>query len=78
MKHWKRTIGPDASYSFEEIRVTDSTCVTGFGVKAFFIRDKSDLKQGQKVKIWRSDDEIKKAEKIVDYLFEKLYMIGAR
>jgi hypothetical protein len=40
------TIGPDASYSFEEIRVTDSTCVTGFGVKAFFIRDKSDMKQG--------------------------------
>lgn len=60
-------IKPDESYILEEVKITEKTIITGLGVKGFFIDDITDLKHGQKVRVWVSEDENKIAEKVVVY-----------
>ena len=60
-------IKPDESYVLEEAKITDKTVITGLGVNTFFIDDITDLKHGQKVRVWVSEDENNIAEKVVVY-----------
>lgn len=60
---------PDASYMPLEVKISDSTQVTGLGPLSLFLDNIYDLKQGQKVRVWyntNSDDE-KTAKKVVVY-----------
>lgn len=60
-------IEPDESYVLEEVKITDKTVITGLGINDFFIDDIKDLKHGQKVRVWISEDEKYIAEKVVVY-----------
>ncbi len=50
-------IKPDESYVLVEAKITDKTIITGMGIKRFLIDDITDLKHGQKVRVWVSEDE---------------------
>ncbi|MBU0905980.1 MAG: hypothetical protein KKF57_12375 [Firmicutes bacterium] len=60
-------IKPDESYVLVEAKITDKTIITGFGVNRFLIDDITDLKHGQKVRVWVSEDEKNIAEKVIVY-----------
>jgi len=60
-------IKPNESYVLEEVKITDKTVITGMGVNRFMIDDIKDLKHGQKVRVWVSEDENNIAEKVVVY-----------
>lgn len=60
-------IKPDESYMLVEAKITDKTVITGLGVNRFLIDDITDLKHGQKVRVWVSEDDKNIAEKVVVY-----------
>ena len=60
-------IKPDESYVLVETKITDKTIITGMGINRFLIDDITDLKHGQKVRVWVSEDENNIAEKVVVY-----------
>lgn len=60
-------IEDDAHYMLLETKITDKTIISGMGVNRFFIDDITDLKHGQKVRVWVSEDENNSAEKVVVY-----------
>lgn len=62
-------IRPDESYVLVETKITDKTIITGMGINRFLIDDITDLKHGQKVRVWVSEDEKNIAEKVVVYNF---------
>ena len=62
-------IRPDESYVLVETKITDKTIITGMGINRFLIDDITDLKHGQKVRVWVSEDENNIAEKVVVYNF---------
>ena len=62
-------IRPDESYVLVETKITDKTIITGIGINRFLIDDITDLKHGQKVRVWVSEDEKNIAEKVVVYNF---------
>lgn len=62
-------IKPDESYMLVETKITDKTIITGMGINRFLIDDITDLKHGQKVRVWVSEDENNIAEKVVVYNF---------
>ena len=57
----------DKSYVLVEAKITDKTVITGLGVNRFFIDNITDLKHGQKVRVWASEDDKNIAEKLVVY-----------
>jgi uncharacterized membrane protein YwzB len=62
-------VEPDASYMLSEVKVTDETKISGFGLKALFVSNIEDLTHGQKVRVWYNTnaDNENIVEKVVVY-----------
>ncbi|NKE07680.1 hypothetical protein [Mesobacillus selenatarsenatis] len=62
-------VEPDASYMLSEVKVTDETKISGFGLKDLFVNNIEDLTPGQKVRVWYNTnaDNENIVEKVVVY-----------